>query len=217
MSRSVIRYTASRSTSVCVAIGNCHSAPTPATLRCLRAELLPGRRGGESVTQRILRGNRWFENPLLRSGHASNRAHRTTRRTRPATASCTPSTIGGQRNDPTPAAIACNSTVRNAGTPDCPAAVCCCNSQSIPPVCRMQAGFFCVGERANRAGKRLLLRFDDARICAVPPQWTDAVAPDLESFCGRRPCAVSPHGLTRTRPLHGAPHVEKADGGPGVL
>jgi hypothetical protein len=32
--------------------------------------------------------------------------------------------------------------------------------------------------------KRLLLRFDDARICAVPPQWTDAVAPDLEVSVG---------------------------------
>jgi hypothetical protein len=34
---------------------------------------------------------------------------------------------------------------------------------------------------------------------------------------GGRPCAVSPHRLTRTDPLHGAPHVESADGGSGVL
>jgi Family of unknown function (DUF5372) len=52
---------------------------------------------------------------------------------------------------------------------------------------------FCVGERANRAGKRLLLRFDDGRICAVLPQWTDTVAPDLEVSIGlgRAPCRLT--------------------------
>ena len=43
----------------------------------------------------------------------------------------------------------------------------------------------CVGERHNRAGKRLLLRVDDSTICSVPPQWTDAAAPDPEVVMGR--------------------------------
>ena len=43
----------------------------------------------------------------------------------------------------------------------------------------------CVGERHNRSGKRLLLRIDDSTICSVPPQWTDAAAPDPEVFMGR--------------------------------
>jgi Family of unknown function (DUF5372) len=45
----------------------------------------------------------------------------------------------------------------------------------------------CVGERHNRSGKRLLLRIDDSTICSVPPQWTDAAAPDPEVVmgCGR--------------------------------
>jgi hypothetical protein len=42
----------------------------------------------------------------------------------------------------------------------------------------------CVGERYNRAGRRLLLRVDDANICSVPPQWTDQVAPDPETVIG---------------------------------
>ncbi|MGH7122092.1 MAG: DUF5372 family protein [Acetobacteraceae bacterium] len=42
----------------------------------------------------------------------------------------------------------------------------------------------CVGRRGNRSGKLLLLRFDDGRICSVPPQWTDAVDPDLEGVVG---------------------------------
>ena len=51
----------------------------------------------------------------------------------------------------------------------------------------------CVGVRANRAGRRLLLRFDDGRICAVPPQWTDVVPPDLEVVMGngRALCRLS--------------------------
>jgi hypothetical protein len=43
----------------------------------------------------------------------------------------------------------------------------------------------CVGERYNRAGRRLLLRFDDGAICSVPPQWTDLVAPDPEIVMGQ--------------------------------
>jgi len=42
----------------------------------------------------------------------------------------------------------------------------------------------CVGKRGNRAGKLLLLRFDDGRICSVPPQWTDAAVPSLEVIAG---------------------------------
>ncbi|WP_375167541.1 DUF5372 family protein [Bradyrhizobium sp. CCGUVB4N] len=42
----------------------------------------------------------------------------------------------------------------------------------------------CVGRRGNRAGKLLLLRFDDGRICSVPPQWTDAAGPSLEGVVG---------------------------------
>jgi hypothetical protein len=55
-----------------------------------------------------------------------------------------------------------------------------------------QRGVVC-GERANRAGRRLLLRFDDGRICAVPPQWTDAVPPDPEVAMGdgRALCTVT--------------------------
>jgi hypothetical protein len=43
----------------------------------------------------------------------------------------------------------------------------------------------CVGERFNRSGKRLLLRVDDETVCAIPPQWTDAVCPDPEVIIGR--------------------------------
>jgi hypothetical protein len=43
----------------------------------------------------------------------------------------------------------------------------------------------CVGERFNRAGKRLLLRVDDSAICSVPPQWTDVVTPDPEVVMGQ--------------------------------
>ncbi|MFC3320600.1 DUF5372 family protein [Mesorhizobium cantuariense] len=42
----------------------------------------------------------------------------------------------------------------------------------------------CVGKRGNRGGKLLLLRFDDGRICTVPPQWTDAAGPSLEVIAG---------------------------------
>jgi len=44
----------------------------------------------------------------------------------------------------------------------------------------------CVGERYNRYGTRLLLRVDDESVCSVPPQWTDAVAPDPEVVLGER-------------------------------
>ena len=51
----------------------------------------------------------------------------------------------------------------------------------------------CVGERYNRYGKRLLLRADDDRVCSVPPQWTDVVAPDPEIVVseGRSPFRVT--------------------------
>jgi hypothetical protein len=42
----------------------------------------------------------------------------------------------------------------------------------------------CVGERYTRYGRRLLLHVDEATVCAVPPQWTDLVAPDPESVLG---------------------------------
>jgi hypothetical protein len=42
----------------------------------------------------------------------------------------------------------------------------------------------CVGERYNRYGRRLLLRVDDVRVCSVPPQWTDLVAPNPEIVIG---------------------------------
>ena len=37
-----------------------------------------------------------------------------------------------------------------------------------------------MGERCNRYGRRLLLQLESGTICAVPPQWTDLVAPDPE-------------------------------------
>jgi hypothetical protein len=83
-----------------------------------------------------------------------------------------------RQSDRVPAA--CNS-VWNAGTPIAPQQFVAVTHPFHPYA--GQRGF-CVGERANRAGKRLLLRFDDGRICAVPPQWTDAVAPDLEVSVG---------------------------------
>ena len=43
----------------------------------------------------------------------------------------------------------------------------------------------CIGERYNRFGKRLLLRIDDSTICSVPPQWTDAVAPEPDIVIGQ--------------------------------
>ena len=42
----------------------------------------------------------------------------------------------------------------------------------------------CVGERYNRYGTRLLLRVDEDRVCSVPRQWTDLVAPDPEVVIG---------------------------------
>jgi hypothetical protein len=44
----------------------------------------------------------------------------------------------------------------------------------------------CVGERYTRYGRRLLLHVDEATVCAVPPQWTDRVAPDPEIVIGER-------------------------------
>jgi hypothetical protein len=42
----------------------------------------------------------------------------------------------------------------------------------------------CVGDRNNRYGMTLLLEVDEGAICAVPPQWTDVVAPDPEIVLG---------------------------------
>jgi hypothetical protein len=42
----------------------------------------------------------------------------------------------------------------------------------------------CLGERYTRYGRRLLLQVDEATVCAVPPQWTDRVAPDPEIIIG---------------------------------
>jgi uncharacterized protein DUF5372 len=42
----------------------------------------------------------------------------------------------------------------------------------------------CVGERYNRYGRTLLLQTDDECVRTVPPQWTDAVAPDPEIVMG---------------------------------
>ena len=40
--------------------------------------------------------------------------------------------------------------------------------------------FVCVGQRHSRYGSWLLLQVDDDEVRAVPPQWTDVVAPDPE-------------------------------------
>ncbi len=42
----------------------------------------------------------------------------------------------------------------------------------------------CVGERHNFYGTRLLLRVDEDRVCSMPRQWTDIVAPDPEVVIG---------------------------------
>jgi len=47
----------------------------------------------------------------------------------------------------------------------------------------------CIARRGNRSGKLWLLRFADGRIFSVPPQWTDAEAPDPEVSVGRG-CAL---------------------------
>lgn len=44
----------------------------------------------------------------------------------------------------------------------------------------------CVGERYTRYGATLLLQIDDRWVCAVPPQWTDVVAPDPEIVMGEQ-------------------------------
>ena len=44
--------------------------------------------------------------------------------------------------------------------------------------------FLCVGERNTRAGKRLLLKFSETAVRAIPPQWTDLACPDLEVALG---------------------------------
>lgn len=52
--------------------------------------------------------------------------------------------------------------------------------------------FVCVGERYNRYGTRILLALGDNAVCAIPPQWTDLVAPDPEIVisAGRSPFRV---------------------------
>lgn len=47
-----------------------------------------------------------------------------------------------------------------------------------------------VGERYTRYGRRLLLQVDEATVCAVPPQWTDLVAPDPEIIIGKHRALV---------------------------
>jgi hypothetical protein len=44
----------------------------------------------------------------------------------------------------------------------------------------------CVGERYNRYGTRLLLRLDGDRVCSVPREWTDVIAPDPDLVVGER-------------------------------
>jgi len=44
----------------------------------------------------------------------------------------------------------------------------------------------CVGQRYNRYGMTLLLQVDKESVCAVPPQWTDVVAPDPEIVLGKQ-------------------------------
>ena len=50
------------------------------------------------------------------------------------------------------------------------------------PLCGQELA--CVGERYNRYGRRLLLKVDGVAVCSVPPQWTDAAAPDPEVVLG---------------------------------
>ncbi len=44
---------------------------------------------------------------------------------------------------------------------------------------------FCIAERYNRSGKRLLLQIDDETVCSLPPQWTDLVPIDPEVEFGK--------------------------------
>jgi hypothetical protein len=41
----------------------------------------------------------------------------------------------------------------------------------------------CVAERYNRYGTRILLEVED-RLCSIPREWTDLVAPDPEVILG---------------------------------
>jgi len=52
----------------------------------------------------------------------------------------------------------------------------------FPPLSGQQ--FACIGERYTRYGRRLLLHVDEVTVCAIPPQWTDLVAPDPEIVIG---------------------------------
>ena len=85
----------------------------------------------------------------------------------------------GQMKRPSP--VACNSP-RNAGLPAASAQLVRITHPFHPFSGRQ---LVCVGERYNRAGKRLLLRVDDGAVCSVPPQWTDVVAPDPEVVMGQ--------------------------------
>jgi hypothetical protein len=91
----------------------------------------------------------------------------------------TPSVTGGHLNRP--ASSRCNSP-RNAGFPAVSTQLVRITHPFHPFGGRQLA---CVGERYNRSGKRLLLRVDDKTVCSLPPQWTDAVAPDPEVVMGQ--------------------------------
>lgn len=82
--------------------------------------------------------------------------------------------------------VACNS-IRNA---DAPAGTAHLVRVTHPfhPLSGRQ--FACVGERYNRYGKRLLLQVDARTVCSVPPQWTNAVAPDPAIAIGKRRAVV---------------------------
>jgi hypothetical protein len=73
---------------------------------------------------------------------------------------------------------ACTS-IRNAGGSSAPLELATV-THPFHPYCGQQGE--CVARRGNRSGKRWLLRFADGRICSVPPQWTDAGAPDPEGI-----------------------------------
>ena len=78
------------------------------------------------------------------------------------------------------ARAACNS-IRNADILDAPERLVRI-THPFHPLSGQQLA--CVGERFNRYGKRLLLQIDESRVCSVPPQWTDVVAPDAEIAIG---------------------------------
>lgn len=113
----------------------------------------------------------------------------------PGCAACAFSTIAALRTRPTPAMLTVASRHRVPGANESLRSARPCNSvgnaggSSAPlelvtvthpfhPYCGQKGE--CVAKRGNRSGKRWLLRFADGQICSVPPQWTDATAPDPE-------------------------------------